>query len=71
MVSPSFGMLLTPSDDSELCCTLQYIYSQTVVGKIMATEKTTTLTFASSPTSKKRYALLPTETTDPLPTWLR
>ncbi len=27
MVSPCFGMLLTPSDDSELCGTLQYRYS--------------------------------------------
>ena len=40
-------------DDSELCCTLQYIYSQTVVGKIMATEKTTTLTFRIEPNIKE------------------
>lgn len=40
-------------DASELCCTLQYIYSQTVVGKIMATEKTTTLTFRIEPNIKE------------------
>ena len=51
--SPSFGVLATPSDDSELCCTVQYIYSQTVVGKIMATEKTTTLTFRIEPNIKE------------------
>ena len=43
----------TLSDDSELCCKLQYIYSQTVVGKIMATEKTTTLTFRIEPNLKE------------------
>jgi hypothetical protein len=32
---------------------LQYIYSQTVVGKIMATEKTTTLTFRIEPNIKE------------------
>lgn len=31
---------------------MQYIYSQTVVGKIMATEKTTTLTFRIEPNIK-------------------
>ena len=40
-------------DDSELCCTLQYIYSQSAVGKIMATEKTTTLTFRIEPNIKE------------------
>ena len=35
-----------------LCCTLQYIHSQNVVGKIMATEKTTTLTFRIEPNIK-------------------
>ena len=43
--------------DSELCCTLQYIYSQTVVGKIMATEKTTTLTFRIEPNIKEALCI--------------
>ena len=44
---------LAVPDASEPCCTLQYIYSQTVVGKIMATEKTTTLTFRIEPNIKE------------------
>jgi hypothetical protein len=40
-------------DNSKLYCTLQYKYSQTVVGKIMATEKTTTLTFRIEPHIKE------------------
>jgi hypothetical protein len=32
---------------------LQYIYSQIIVGKIMATEKTTTLTFRIEPNIKE------------------
>lgn len=40
-------------DACELCCTLQYIYSQTVVEKIVATAKTTTLTFRIEPNIKE------------------
>ena len=40
-------------DDSELCCTLQYVYGQTVVRKIMITEKTTTLIFRIEPNIKE------------------
>ena len=39
-------------DDSELCCTLQYIYSKKITLEIMATEKTTTLTFRIEPNIK-------------------
>ena len=40
-------------DDSELCCTLQYIYSKKITLEIMATEKTTTLTFRIEPNIKE------------------
>ncbi len=40
----------TPSDASELCCTVQYIHSTNAVrGSNMATTKTTTLTFRIEP----------------------
>ena len=40
----------TPSDASELCCTVQYIHSTNAVwGNTMATTKTTTLTFRIEP----------------------
>jgi hypothetical protein len=47
------NLYFAPSDDSKLYCTLQYIYSQNVVGEIMATEKTTTLTFRIEPNIKE------------------
>lgn len=52
-VSSFAASRLALPDASEPCCTLQYIYSQTVVGKIMATEKTTTLTFRIEPNIKE------------------
>ena len=52
MLAIEFRIARTLLEVSERCCTLQYIYSQTVVGKIMATEKTTTLTFRIEPNIK-------------------
>ena len=43
----------TLPDDSELCFIFQYIHSKTVVRKIMATEKTTTLAFRIEPNIKE------------------
>ncbi len=44
----------TPSDASELCCTVQYIHSTNAVwGNTMATTKTTTLTFRIEPGLKE------------------
>lgn len=44
----------TPSDASEHCCTVQYIHSTNAVwGSIMATTKTTTLTFRIEPALKE------------------
>ncbi len=40
-------------DDFVTYCTVQYIYSQTVTGIVMATEKTTTLTFRIEPNIKE------------------
>ena len=53
LLDVAFSAWKTPSDDSAPCCTLQYIYSQTVVENIMATEKTTTLTFRIEPNIKE------------------
>jgi hypothetical protein len=44
----------TLSDDSELCCIVQYIHSTNAVsGNTMATTKTTTLTFRIEPGLKE------------------
>jgi hypothetical protein len=43
--------------DFESCCTLQYIDSQIVVWEIMATEKTTTLTFRIEPNIKEALCI--------------
>ena len=40
-----------------LYCTLQYIYSQTVLGEIMATEKPATLTFRIEPNLKEALCI--------------
>ena len=42
-----------PPEEFELCCTLQYIYSKKITLEIMATEKTTTLTFRIEPNIKE------------------
>lgn len=47
----------TLPNGSERCCTLQYIYSQTVTETDMATEKTTTLTFRIEPRIKEALCI--------------
>lgn len=48
----------TPSDASELCCTVQYIHSTNAVwGNTMAITKTTTLTFRIEPGLKEALRL--------------
>jgi hypothetical protein len=57
LLKDEISALQTRSDQAEPYCTLQYKDSQTVVGEIMATEKTTTLTFRIDPNIKEALCI--------------